>query len=518
MKKISLYLIVLIIIVTSCKLESEVYDNIDSSMYPSTERDARDLVTNSYSCFTDNGYSGLFNSATGVHLTTDMSSDFGYCTWGDACWPYMNWADFDKTETRNITRTWGFLNQISKMTLNIDRIEQISMDENKKQQYIAELRAGRGFLAFLVYDLYGPIVVADLETLKRPQDEQILPRLSDEASRNYIVTELTAAINSGALAANYQKGDADYGRFTEGFCHMVLMKFYMQTKQWDKAIAEGRELMLPKYGYALVTDKGAENSAYANIFTQANEKNTETIWAVNNLEGTQYHLWYPHVMPSSIRSSAQGTFSGGWGGYKLTWDFFDTFEPGDERTQVIISEFLSNDKDISDNYITYNKSNKGPSSALQDGVIPLKYKIETSNTGNHCVTDWIVYRYADVITLLAEAIVHQGNTVTSEAIGLLNQVRTRAGLPAYVASDFSGADDFIDKLLWERAHEFWFEGCRRQDLIRNNQYVSKMQEKCTKNGRTNSRIFQQGEKFHLYPIPESSIIESKGLIEQNPGY
>lgn len=519
MKKLNIYLLIIIIAgLQSCELVSEVYDNIDSSMYPGTARDARDLVTNSYSCFTNNGYSGLFNAATGVQLTGDMATDMGACSWGDSWWPYMVWADFDKTETRNLTRTWGFLNHISKMTLNIDRIGQIDMDADLKNQYIAELRAGRGFLAFLVYDFHGPIVVADLETLKKPQDEIILPRLSDEESRTYIETELLAAINSQALAPNYSKGDADYGRFTEGFCHMVLLKFYMQTKQWDKAVAQGRELMLPKYGYELVTDKGAENSAYANIFTQSNEKNAETIWAVNDIEGTQYHLWYPHVIPASIRSSEQGTFSGGWGGYKMTWDFFDTFEPGDERTQVIISEFVSNDKDDNDNYITYNQANKGPGSALQDGPVPLKYKIEPSNTGDHCVTDWIVYRYADAITLLAEAIVHSGNSVTSEAVGLLNQVRTRAGLNAYLLSDFSSTADFIDKLLWERAHELWFEGSRRQDLIRNNQYVTVMQEKCTRNGRTDSRIFREGENFHLFPLPESAEIQSKGLIKNNPGY
>lgn len=521
MKKIFYNIIALTVIVTglhSCKLESEVYDNVDSSMYPASARDARDLVTNSYRCFTDDGYDGLFNAATGIHLTTDMASDFGSCSWGGNVWNYLVWADFDKAETRNLTYAWGFLNKISKMTLNIDRIEKIDMDPDLKKQYIAELHAGKGFLAFLIYDLYGPIVVADLETLKQPQEEQILPRLSEEDTREFIVSELTEAINSKALAPSYEKGDADYGRFTEGLCHMVLLKFYMQTKQWDKAITEGRELMQSKYGYALVVDKGAENSAYANIFTQANEKNTETIWAVNNLEGTQYNLWYPHVMPASINTSEQGSFEGGWGGYKLTWDFFNTFEPGDERTQVIISEFISYDEDSEGNYITYNKDNKGPGSALRDGVVPLKYKIETSNTGDHCITDWIVYRYADAITLLAEAIVHQGNSVTSEAVNLLNQVRTRAGLNAYKINDFTGTDDFIDKLLWERAHEFWYEGCRRQDLIRNNQYVEKMMEKCTNHGYSNSRIFQQREKFHLFPLPESAEIQSKGIIKNNPGY
>ena len=40
-----------------------------------------------------------------------------------------------------------------------------------------------------------------------------------------------------------------------------------------------------------------------------------------------------------------------------------------------------------------------------------------------CEIDMPIYRYADVLTLLSEAIVRNGNSITQEAIGLLNQVR-----------------------------------------------------------------------------------------------
>jgi hypothetical protein len=491
--------------VQSCSLDAEVYDKLSDEVYPESERDARDLVTDAYGIFGNNGYDGAFNVATGVLLTSDIATDFGYCSWGGKVWGGLEQANFDKTEDRNTTYTWTRLNGISKLTLDIDRIEKLKMDEDLKEQYIAQLRCGRGLMAFLVYDMHGPILVADLATLKEPFAEKILPRLSEEDTRNYIVTELTEAAK--VLPKNYKKGDTDYGRFTAGLCHTVLMKFYMQTKQWSKAIEEGRELMKPEYGYALVTDKGDETTAYANIFTLANEKNAETIWAVNCEEGFQYHLWYPHVLPGTLKSSPQGSFSGGWGGYKMMWSFFDTFEPGDERTSVIISEY-------SDGEQTYNRDNKGP---MADGVFPLKYKIEPSNVGDHCTTDWIVYRYADVLTLLAEAIVHDGGKVTDEAIGLLNQVRTRAGLAAYQATDFANADDFIDKLLWERAHELWYEGCRRQDLIRNDKYTEVMAQKCRDNGWVDV-ISGKGTTFNLFPLPASAINEGKGLIAQNPGY
>jgi hypothetical protein len=506
MKKIKIFSLaaaLLTIGLQGCKLESELYDDINPLIYPATARDAKDLTTAAaYVPFSNNEYDGMFNIATGVFLTADMASDYGFCSWGGNVWQPIEYARFTPSETRNTTKGWDFLNNISKMTLTIDRISAIEMDEKLKKQYIAELRCGRGFLAFLVYDLFGPIIITDLETLKNPQDEKILPRLSDEETRNFIVTELTAAAED--LPYNHKKGDSDYGRFTKGLCHMILFKFYMQSHQWEQAIAEGRELMKPAYGYALVQDKGAAASAYANIFTLANEKNVETIWAVNCEEGYQIHLWYPHVLPNNY-----ALFDGGWGGYKMTWDFFRTFEAGDQRRETILYTYETSQGDL------LNEENKGDEggNSLYDGVFPLKYELNPS-VADHCDIDWIVYRYADAITLLAEAIVRNGDAVTPEAIDLLNQVRTRAGLPAYTAADFSDTRDFLDKLLMERAHELYFEGSRRQDLIRDGSYVAKMNEKCAAFGEAQLVT----ETHLLFPLKEAVINEGKGLIKQNPGY
>ncbi len=486
MKKISLYITILLFVVgimQSCELESIDSSQVGSGEYPTNGQDAYDIVTgNAYAAFRNNGYDGAFNAATGFHLLSDMATDFGLCTWGEGDWGPLQYAYFQNQDgARNPRRNWEpYIPWISKMELSIDRINGIEMDETLKNRYIAELECGQGFLAFLLWDFYGPIIVADLETLKQPQSGIILPRQTNEETISYIETKLKSAAT--VLDKNYDVSDENYGRFTQGLCHTILMKLYMQTKQWDKAIAEGRELMNGGYGYQLVTDAGNAESAYANIFTSANEGNKETIWAVNCLREYQSHLWYPHAVS--------------WGGYKMTWFFYETFEEGDQRMGESI---LINDGNAR-------------------GVIPKKYDM-VDRVGDNCYTDWIVYRYADVITLLAEAIVHQGGAVTPEAVELLNQVRTRAGLDAYQMSDFSGADDFIDKLLWERAHEFWYEGTRRQDLIRNNKYVETMAQKCADFDRIDY-ISRLGTNSHLFPLPSSAVNEGKkgGFEYQNPGY
>ncbi|MDR1524472.1 MAG: RagB/SusD family nutrient uptake outer membrane protein [Tannerella sp.] len=507
MKKIFLYNLVASALVLSglqsCELKSEMYDAINPQIYPTTARDARDLVTaNAYGAFRNYNYDGIFNVATGVFITSDMASDCGFCSWGGTVWEPLEFGRWTPQENRNTTKIWEYTNEISKMTLTIDRISRIQMDETLKNRYLAELHCARGFMAFIIYDMHGPILLADLETLKNPLEEKILPRLTEEETRDFIVAELTDAAKS--LPLNYQKSDVDYGRFTKGLCHMILLKFYMQTHQWEKAIAEGRELQKAEYGYRLVTAKGTENSAYANIFTEANEKNAETVWAVNCLTGEQTHLWYPHVLPSNIN-----TFSGGWGGYKMTWSFFKTFEDGDQRKETIIYEYTTR------NNVVFNEENKGAgANSLEHGVYPLKYRIEPSNVGDACQTDWIVYRYADAVTLLAEALVRQSGSVSQEAVDLLNTVRTRAGLEAYTTESFAGPRDFLDKLLMERAHELYFEGCRRQDLIRDGSYVETMIRKCNEFGE----IPVINENYTRFPLPEKVIIEGQGVIEQNPGY
>ncbi|WP_337940264.1 RagB/SusD family nutrient uptake outer membrane protein [Parabacteroides sp.] len=480
----------------SCELESEVYNSINAGIFPTTESDAEALVTaNAYGVFQNNGYAGMFNIATGVLLVSDLMSDYGECTWRG--WQpilYNRWVVGNNYNDNH----WRWAKFMGKITMTIDRIENMNLSEEVKNQYLAELHCARGWLAFCMYDLYGPIPIADIETLKNPLEEKILPRLSEEDMQDFIVTELKKAAE--VLPYSYKKGDPDYGRFTKGLCNMVLLKFYMQTKQWAKAEEVGRELTKPEYGYELVSN-------YADIFTLANEKHAETIWAVNCLRGTQTHKWHPHVLPNDYPTDPAGVVK--WNGFKISWDFFHTFEEGDERLKTIISAYTgTGGKEHSE------EIDKKSNGFLLYGAVPFKYEIDKGTTGEDNEIDYIIYRYADALTLLSEAIVRNGNAVTQEAIDLLNRVRTRAGLLAYTMADFKNTRDFLDKLLLERGHELYYEGCRRQDLIRDGSYVEAIKKKCAIAGQTTL----VNENYHRIPLPQSVINEGKGQIDQNPGY
>ena len=78
-----------------------------------------------------------------------------------------------------------------------------------------------------------------------------------------------------------------------------------------------------------------------------------------------------------------------------------------------------------------------------------------------------VIRWAEVLLNRAEALVRSGNTVTQQAVDLLNAVRTRSlATGAYAIGDFANAAAFYDAVLLERNMEFLGEGIRNMDLMR----------------------------------------------------
>lgn len=492
MKKL-VYIFLFLLPFSGCtNLDSEMYDVINPTIFPKTEEDAEALVTSAaYAPFQSNWYSGIFTVAQGgIQIIGDMTTDIGNCRWGDDVWNGVIIPEFTPY-TGGVTSFYDYVRDISKMTLAISRVEAVSMDQNKKDRLVAELRCARGWLAYLLYDWFGPIPVATLEQLQNPLKEEILARPTKEWMVTYIETELTEAAK--VLPAVYSASSSDYGRMNAGLAYTVLMKLYMHEGRWSDAVTCGRELMKPEYGYALEAN-------YEDIFTLENEGNHEIIWACQEKRDICEELWLAHVLPSQYITKNENIQK--WNGYRVPWEFYNTFDPQDKRLKVLVGEFTDEEG------TTYNQQNPG-SEVLELGALPVKYGEDPNATGEESEVDWVVYRYADVLTLMAEALVRSGNAVTSEAVGLLSDVHERAGLGRYGVGDFAGVQDFLDKVLQERGHELWFEGCRRSDLIRHGKYVSTAQAKGS---------VTAADYFNVMPLPQSAITNGKGIVLQNPTY
>ena len=484
-------------LVSCLNLESELSDTISMDNFPVNEQDAENLVTAAaYGPF--RAYWGAMFTAgeDGYHVVGDMCTDVLCCKWADEKWIPLNNVNFTPSITACTKIYSSHISGISKMTLAMDRISDVPMPDATRARMMAELHCGMGWLAYLLFDMYGPLQIADLETLNRPLDNIIVPRKTHAQTVEYIESNLRHAAESEALNYNYTGKDANYGRFTRGLAHMVLLKLYMHEARWEEAETEARELMKPEYGYDLVEE-------YKDIFTLENEGNVEIIWAATCSRSAYANtqMWLSQVLPSVYPT--KNTAITKWDGYRMPWNFYNTFDPlRDKRLEVLIGEFVGTDG------VTYNEEN--PGTPLDRGALPIKVGEDPNDTGTGSDVDWVVYRYADVLLSLSEILVRRQGTVGEEALECFNRVRTRAGLREITTEDFDSTEEFLDLLLLERGHEFWAEGHRRTDLIRFGKFVEYAR---TYNGSTTVQDYMT-----LMPLPQSIINEGKGLVAQNPGY
>ena len=121
-------------------------------------------------------------------------------------------------------------------------------------------------------------------------------------------------------------------------------------------------------------------------------------------------------------------------------------------------------------------------------------------------TNIILFRYADMLLLLAEAENQLGDA--DSAIGYLNEIREARGLdPEQVPSSLS-KEEIEDLILDERRFELFAEGLRWWDLVR----TGKAQKK-----DDNGDLIDLNEEQILWPIYFRHLIDNDKL-EQNANY
>ena len=136
----------------------------------------------------------------------------------------------------------------------------------------------------------------------------------------------------------------------------------------------------------------------------------------------------------------------------------------------------------------------------------------SDGAGDFVDIDFPMFRIADAYLMYAEAFLRGGGGSASTAADYVNMLRQRAYGSS--AGDITATDLTLDFILDERSRELHWEGHRRTDLIRFNQF--------TENGvwpwKGGIMEGKTTEKFRdIYPIPSSDIIANPSL-KQNEGY
>ncbi|MWB95937.1 RagB/SusD family nutrient uptake outer membrane protein [Flavobacterium sp. GA093] len=489
MKNLINYTVVLLLLVFSgCSedLESVKYDDINPSIFPSSEADVQAIVASAYYPLRGSYGNGIHStSENGLMFILDATTEILQGPYGVQQEASLHSY---KASSTSFTRFYDvFYNKISNMTLSIDRIEKSNVNEQIKKKAIAEVRCARGLLAYELFDLYGPIVVAPLEVLKNPLDEQPLARLSNAEMVSFIENDLKAA-----AAELKSPAETPYGRFSNGLARMVLIRLYLHEKRWAEVEEQATAIMDMNY-YGL-----EEN--YAGLWDiTAPVSSKEVIWAVPaDYAGTSENQWQLMVLPNNFPGR------GGYGTIQSSWKFYDSFESTDIRKMALIAEFTGTDG------VTYNRAN--PANYMQLGPIPLKIHPDAARTTALTTVDMIIYRYADVLLSRAEALVNKTGTPTQAAIDLVNIVRRRAKISEIELVNYATLAKFNEMILLERSHEYWCEnGQYRSDLIRHGKFT---EHAIDLNGAAS-----QSEPYKaLFPFSLAKISEGKGKFIQNQGY
>jgi len=176
--------------------------------------------------------------------------------------------------------------------------------------------------------------------------------------------------------------------------------------------------------------------------------------------GRWFELFYPgNSLESIFEFQFDGNLQQQNGTYGLTSRESNQYKPSQKALEMLSFKFASElvrgeDSSIrkysEDDFIIWKYVGQAP-----DGQ-----SFRSGSDQNSC--NWIVYRYADVLLMKAEALSQQGNY--PEAYNLISQIRDRAGVGAINIANTAVA--YEDAILNERALELSYEGKRWFDLLR----------------------------------------------------
>jgi hypothetical protein len=410
-------------------------------VYFKTQADFESAVNGIY-----NPLSGFFNyttpnfaiNGTANHLLIgDMHSDnarYYYNPSYRATIAQENVADF-VPDIQNFSGFWNtFYGWIARANQVLSCIDDATFDQAVKDNLKGQALFLRAYSYWWLARVYGDACI------------HLVPVTSVEGASkplSPVADVLAQVIDDATLAVTLLKNKATQtpGRVTSGTARMLLADVYIWQKQW--ALAETQLTGLSSE-YSLMPN-------YSDITDPAKKNNAESIFEIQfSSASTDFSHCVAYTMiPIPFRADSIKVLTGvsnpqamtaGEGMCIPTPELLSKYEAGDKRKAATIK-------------MVHDAS--GVSAPMC-----VKY-LHTHSLYQQTGDNMPVYRYAEALLFLAEAVNEQGRL--SEALGYLNQVRTRAGLANSTAATQA---DIRDAIMKERQVEFAFEGKRWFDLVR----------------------------------------------------
>ncbi|MFT4033374.1 MAG: RagB/SusD family nutrient uptake outer membrane protein [Siphonobacter sp.] len=487
----SILLCIIASVVSSCKLNEEVYSSIYTENYYQTSTDAEKALIAAYS-----GLSGLA-SGPAILMASDYSADQIYprAVVGRNTYTLFSY-DVNYTTQKSNSRTFESPQQIwtscysgiEKANWVIAKVPAISMDETRRAQIVGEAYFLRAFYLWTLAKNFNEVPV------KTTPSTSLDNAYVEKSSKADVYKQIYADLEQALLSGLPSYPDVDKGRPSNEVVSALYAKAALYNEDWAVALAKA-QVVMNSGKYSLLSD-------VTNVFKYSEEDNarTENMWAIEIdpiSPGVSSQITSLCGPASSAGPEYSKTSYGSMFAYQA---FFNSFDPSDQRRELLDTTYV--------NKSGVTVSQKDITPITTDGVLIKKYQDPISSTGT--IPNIQLLRYADMYLIAAEAEARL-NGATDLAYTYINAIRNRAGLDD-LQSGLSQSD-FIDAVLQERSWEFFGEGDRWYDLTRTNTFLTVIPNAI--NTVYPTRTPQA--KHRYFPIPLDEINANPKLV-QNPDW
>lgn len=462
---------------SSCKkfLDEKPQTEIAATEYWKSEDDIKTGLAAMYdgvqSIF-DNNYT-LYGDAR-----TDEVDVNGY---GDIAWALngisagtgaADWTNFYKTIQR--------ANLGLKYIPEVKNKYQTGIDQKTINHYLAQCYTTRALCYFYIVRLWGdaPVWTEPYEDIN--QDPARERTAADLIIDTVIIKDLERAATLSNPSLN-NVFEANIG---------ATLAMRMDVAMWKKEYADAVQwynklVALKKYSLEPTAN-------WKKIFTEP-ASTKEAIWNV-------YWDWTVDGGADASTLIGAGNTNSDFTAEDSVWNYWTT-TPADIRgPQTIDFNVTGHDKFLKFYPVNLNSSGKQiyPNSAEANIYFPL-------------------YRWADIVLLRAEAANKLNDPAT--ALTLLNQVRTRAGLTGYAATDLGTPELMEHAILEERKLELYMEAKRWFDLERTGKVIEVMDPYIRKRQieRGSTPTGWGDPRTILWPI-HRNVLNANPKLAQNPPY
>ncbi|NDW10633.1 RagB/SusD family nutrient uptake outer membrane protein [Dysgonomonas sp. 520] len=447
------------------------------------------------------------------------------------------------------------IHRVNQVIANAHKVK-LSVDDYASYKAIREILGQAKFLRALYYfnlvKTYGGVPIRpEVETVKN----LVIPRSSEKEVYAYIEKDLREA--AIMLPARYMGTDA--GKAGEGAAVALLMKVLMyqatpgeKSDYWREMVrlgeffVDGRSMTL---GEILKYDSSKEDweSLRKRLWFKPKELNSSTdpyetenteLPALQNAYSLEYKDYYGKdidyvdqffqvgefskgsVFEVVFKESADGSEGDINEGTPIYTNHYSS-TPQIWTTDDIIQQIFSSDPRR--NYTIGHQQYAPDGDLCQSGpgrYLSLKWYTPIKDRpqyGGDNGKNRRLIRYAEVVLMYAEALNECGQGAM--ALVQLNKNKAQANTINNSSALYIGGGygQMRDQIWKERRTELCFEWDRFFDLVRQKRAADVIKTYGAKRANKRGYYFREGIN-ELFPIPQSEIDISNGVVEQNPGY